>query len=156
MTIKFSSLEVDTKAEAEGEWIAVKEWVGLNPDQPFTAVPLPGLEFHVRSLNDHGYKVARQKAAEELEKKRKDFSDEIIPEEVSGAAEGRVIAESLLLGWRGLDMEYSPETALAALPKPSARTIRQMILFCATKVGKREIEFVEDAAKNLGKPPRGR
>jgi len=147
MTIKLSSLEIDTRAEAEGEWIAVEEWP-LDPKNPYNQVPLPGLKFRVRSLNDQGYKNARQKAAEELEKQRNSFPGKIVPDDISGEAEGRVIAERLLLGWEGLDMDYAPETAAAVLPKASARTIRQMILWCAGRVGRREVEFVEDAAKN--------
>lgn len=151
MTIKLSSLDVDIKAETEGEWIAVKEWVGLDPDKPFTTTPLPGLRFHVRSLNDHGYKIARQKAAEELEKKRKDYSGEMIPDDVSGVYEGKIVADHLLLGWEGFDVEYSPEVAAMALPKPASRTLRQMVIFCASKVGKREVEFVTAEADKLGK-----
>lgn len=151
MTIKLSSLETDLNAEAQGEWVSVKEWIGLNPEQPFTPVPLPGLEFHVKSLNDHAYKVARQKAAEELEKRKKDYPDEVIPDEVAGAAEGKILADHIVLGWRGFDVEYSPETAAKALPKPASRTLRQMVLWCASKVGRREVEFVTEAADKLGK-----
>lgn len=151
MTIKLSSLDIDIKAEAEGEWVAIKEWIGLNPDQPFTPVALPGLEFHVKSLNDHGYKVARQKAAEDLEKRKKDFPGESVPDDVAGAAEGKLIAEHLLLGWKGFDVDYSAETAAKALPKPASRTLRQMILYCASKVGRREVEFVTVEADKLGK-----
>lgn len=151
MTIKLSSLDVDITAEATGEWVPIKEWIGLKPDHPFTATPLPGLEFHVKSLNDHAYKVARQKAAEELEKRRKDYPGEAVPDDVAGAVEGRILAEHILLGWRGFDVDYSAETAARALPKPASRTLRQMILFCANKVGKREVEFVTVEADRLGK-----
>lgn len=148
MTIKMKSLLIDTKAEREGEWIDIKEWAGLDPDKPWEITKTAGLRFHVRSINDPAYLVARQKMMEDLEARRKGFSDEIIPQDIIDATEGKLLAERLLLGWEGLDEKYSSKAAAELLPMPEARPFREMIIFCASKVGRRKVEFVEGAEKN--------
>jgi hypothetical protein len=150
MTIKLASLKVDTKAETAGEWKEVNEWIGLVPDRPWEITKLPGLKFQVRSTNDMTYKVARQKASEDLEARKtaKEFAGDVVPSDVQAAAEGKVICDNLLLGWEGFDEPYSPELAADLLCSPDGRNIRDMVLVCAGKVGKREVEFLEGAAKN--------
>jgi hypothetical protein len=154
--LKFSSLEVDIKAETDGEWIPIKKWIGLDPDEPYSVTDLPGIEFFVRSDNYQPYKVARQKLGEKLEETKSDYPDGIIPDDVADIEHGRIMAEHLLLGWKGFDVEYTPEMAMAALTKPAGRVHRQMVIFCARKVGRRKAEFDKDAAKNLGKSRPGR
>jgi hypothetical protein len=153
--IKFESLEINTKAESEGEWVPVKRWYGLDPDLPYSVTELPGLEFHVKSINDPAYRVAHQKMIEELEIQKKSYPDEIVPDEIVDGLEGKLIADRLLLSWKGFDIDYSADVARAALQKSSARTIRQMILSCAAKVGKKKVEFVTAEVDNLGKPQAG-
>lgn len=155
MTIKLESLLVDTAVESEGEWIPVEKWQGLNKKEPYTYVSLPGLEFRVRSLNSSQYRTAQQRLAEEFDKKRALYEDGVIPAEVADAMHGKVIAQHLLLGWKGLDMEYSPEVAEALLQKPAGRIFREMIVYCAAKVGKRNVEFLQEEEDNLGKPHNG-
>ena len=82
---------------------------------------------------------------------RKDFDDGIVPDDVIEAENGRLMAEHLLLGWKGLDADYTPELALTALTKPAARIHRQMVMYCAAKVGRRKAEFIAAEADNLGK-----
>lgn len=148
MTIVLKSLLIDTAAERKGEWVPLNEWAGLNPDKPWEPVSTPGLTFHVRSINDPEYRTARQKLLERLEQMRKDSVDGTLSQDVIEAAEGKLIADCLLGGWRGLDEEYSPAVAAELLPKPDAKPIRDMVLFCANKVGRRKAEFVKDAVKN--------
>lgn len=146
--LKLRSLLTDTAAERKGEWVAINEWSGLDPDKPWEVTKTPGFGFHVRSINDPEYKTARQAWLEDLEQKRKEAVEGVIPPDVIDAGEGKLIAERLLLGWRGLDEEYSPALAAELLPKPEAQPLRAMIVFCATKVGKRKAEFVKAAEKN--------
>lgn len=148
MTIKLKSLLTDTTAEREGEWIDVREWGGLDPDKPWEVIKTDGLRFHVKSINDPAYKVARQKMLEDLEARRSGFPDNIIPDDHVGAAEGKLLATSLLIGWDGFEEKYSAETAADLLPQPGARLLREMIVFCASKVGKRKVEFVKAAEGN--------
>lgn len=155
-TIKLASLKIDSKAETEGEWIAINRWTGLNPQHPYDVTELPGLKFHVRSLNNSSYRLARQKAAEGLEKAKKDYPGEIIPDDVAAAAEGKLIDEELLLGWEGFDEAYSKPLAADMLCHPDGRTLREMVTFCAARVGKREVEFIKDAEKNSERQPKSR
>lgn len=145
--LKLSSLERNISAENDGEWIAVKKWVGLDPDEPYGVTELPEVKFKVRSSNYQPYKIARQKAAERFEEMKGEYPDGI-PDDLAESEAGRLMAEHLLLGWEGLDVEYTPEVAMAALKKPSASVHRQMVMVCAGKVGRRRAEFVEAAAKN--------
>lgn len=145
MTIKLSSLAADLKRERDGEWIEPKEWPGLNPERPADMVALPGLAFHVRSTNHPPYVTARQA---ELEQVRQDYPTGAIPPDVMARIEGRLSVEHLLIGWRGLDVAYSPEAARDALAAEEHRVLRAMVFWCAGRVGRRRIEFEEGAAKN--------
>lgn len=145
MTIKIASLAADLKLERDGEWIEPKEWPGLNPEKPAEMVPLPGLAFLVRSTNYPPYVTARQA---EMERLRQDYPDGAIPPEVQAKVEGRLAIEHLLLGWRGLDAEHSAETAGVILAAEEHRVFRNMVFWCAGRVGKKRVEFVKAASKN--------
>jgi hypothetical protein len=145
MTIKLSSLAVDLTLEREGEWVEVKEWPGLNPVKPYEAVAVPGLAFLVRSTNFPAYVSARQKA---LEKLKADYPNDDVPQAVATRVDGELAVEHLLLGWRGLDVEYSAPAALEAATAEEHRALRSMVFWCAGRVGKKQVEFTESAAKN--------
>ncbi|TIU02336.1 MAG: hypothetical protein E5W43_00910 [Mesorhizobium sp.] len=145
MTVKLGSLAADLKKEREGDWIEVKDWPGLNPEKPLESVPLPGLAFNVRSLNYPPYVVARQAA---LEKLKQDYPDGNVPPDVTAKIEGELSVEHLLLGWRGLDTEYSPDLVQVIMIAEEHRTMRSMVAWCAGRVGKKQVEFVENAVKN--------
>lgn len=147
MVIKLSSLKVDVKAERSGEWVPVKEWAGFDPEKPWEITKTPGLSFHVRSLNAPEYRTARQALLEELERRKKAYADNVIPSDVIEAEEGRLLAEHILLGWEGFDEAYSADLARTQLAEPAARTLRDMVTFCASRVGKRRAEFLEDGEK---------
>ena len=49
--LKLSSLEIDTSAETDGDWVPVKNWTGLDPDQPYAVTELPDVAFLVGSTN---------------------------------------------------------------------------------------------------------
>lgn len=145
MTIKLSSLSADLKKERDGDWIEVKDWPGLNPEKPFESVPVPGLAFNVRSTNYPPYLVARQAMLERL---KQDYPDGNVPPEVQAKVDGELATEHLLIGWKGLDIDYSPEIVQNILTAEEHRTVRQMVWWCAGRVGKKQVEFVEAAAKN--------
>jgi hypothetical protein len=145
MTIKLGSLAADLVAEREGDWIEPKEWPGLNPDKPFEQVALPGLAFLTRSVNYPPYATAYQA---ELEKLRQAYPSGVIPAEAQAKAEGQLAVEHLLLGWKGLDVAYSPDIVGSILTAEEHRTVRAMVRWCAGIVGKRKIEFEETASGN--------
>ncbi|MER9130672.1 hypothetical protein [Mesorhizobium sp. M0768] len=145
MTIKLASLSADLSKEREGEWIEPKEWPGLDLENPGAMTPLPGLGFLVRSTNYPDYVVARQKVLEDL---KKEYPEGIIPPDVLAAAEGRLAVDHLLLGWRGLDVDYSPQNATDAATAEEHRVLRNIVYWCAGRVGKKQVEFVKAATKN--------
>ncbi|TIP07797.1 hypothetical protein [Mesorhizobium sp.] len=145
MTIKLGSLSADLSKEREGDWIELKEWHGLDPEKPYEATPLPGLAFLVRSTNYPDYVTARQAA---LEKLKQEYPDDKVPPDVQARVEGQLSVEHLLLGWRGLDVEYSPDLVATILVAEEHRVLRQMIFWCAGRVGKKKVEFVKAASKN--------
>lgn len=145
MTIKLASLSADLSKEREGDWIPVKEWLGLDPEKPYEMSPLPGLEFLVRSTNYPGYVTARQAV---LEKLKQEYPDDKVPADVQARVEGQLSVEHLLLGWKGLDVEYSPDLVGTILVAEEHRVMRQMIFWCAGRVGKKKVEFVQAATKN--------
>lgn len=153
MTIKLASLANDLTKEREGEWIEPKEWPGLDPEKPLAVTPLPGVSFHVRSVNYPPYVTARQAALEDL---KKDYPDDNVPPEVAATIEGRLAVEHLLLGWKGFDIEYSAAVVSTVLAAEEHRVLRSMIYWCAGRVGKRRVEFVKEAAKNSGAPSAGK
>lgn len=145
MTIKLGSLAADLVKEREGDWIEPKEWPGLNPEKPLEQVPLPGLAFHTRSVNYPPYVAAYQA---ELERLRQAYPSGTIPADVMAKAEGKLAVEFLLLGWRGLDVQFSPEIVGGVLMAEEHRVVRNMVRWCAGLVGKRKVEFEETASGN--------
>jgi len=145
MTIKLASLSADLSKEREGDWIYPKEWPGLDPEKPFEQTPLPGVGFLVRSTNYPDYVTARQAA---LEKMKQDYPDDKVPVDVQARIEGQLSVEHLLLGWKGFDIEYSPDVVEVVLVAEEHRVLRSMIFWCAGRVGKKKVEFVGAAAKN--------
>ncbi len=139
MTIKLSSLKADIVAEREGQWIEPKDWPGLGA--------LPGLAFLVRSTQYPPYLSARAAAQQRLAKK---FDDGNVPPEELARADGTLAVEHLLMGWRGFDIPYAKDAAEQVLTDEAHRTLRDIVFWCATKVGKRDVEFMETEGKNSG------
>ncbi|CAM5658545.1 hypothetical protein MAUB1S_11467 [Mycolicibacterium aubagnense] len=146
MTVVLDSLSADLVKERDGEWIEPKEWVGLNPSKPFEMTQLPGVGFLVRSTNYPPYVTARQAV---LEKLKADYPADDMPPELAARMEGELATEHLLLDWKGFDVAFSKEEALARLTAEGHRIFRSMIYWCAGRVGKKQVEFVKDAAKNF-------
>lgn len=135
--IKLASLKADVTLEADGEWISVKNWPGLGD--------LPGLSFKVRSTNYPEYLTAKNNRQVLMAQKH---GTEIAPQDELNAADGELATDYLLLDWRGLDEQYSRETALNLLTSPEGRIFRNMVYWCAGQVGKRQVEFLESTEKN--------
>lgn len=129
---KLSSLKSDLQKEREGDWISAQD-IGAD------------VKFMVRSTNYPPYVIARDEALQSLAKK---YDGERIPDDVIAKANGELLAEHLLLGWKGLDEEFSSDLAMEVLTDEAHRAMRNGVLMAATKVGRQEVEFVETAAKN--------
>lgn len=134
--VKLSSLKANIVRENGGDW-----------------VPLPEMgeaAISGRSFNFPPYKVARDLLNRQLAKKYKnDISEERDAETAAGF--GRLYAQYLLLGWRGFDIEYTPELALELLQDPEWRPLKEYCEYAFMQLSQISVEFVETAAKNSAK-----
>ena len=135
MTIKLASLKADLTAEEKGEWIEYPDW--------------PGVAFNVSSLHLPAYVTARDLMLQRQSRKSK---GKPIPADVLAHEGGTIYAKHILHGWRGLDVEYSPEVAVQTLTDPAYRAVRIAVEWCAGQVAQVEAEFIEEAEKNSAAP----
>jgi hypothetical protein len=138
MTIKLSSLKADLAREEKGDWIEYPDW--------------PGVEFNVSSLHLPAYTIARDLMYQRL---ARIYKKKPVPREVTTLELGKLFHAHILHGWRGLDVSYSPDTALETLSNPEYRNVVAAIEWCAAKVSDIDIEFVEEAEKNSARPSAG-
>ena len=138
MTIKLSSLKADLAREEKGDWIEYPDW--------------PGVEFNVSSLHLPAYATARDLLVQRMAKK---YGRNPVPREEMAVEHGALYAEHILHGWRGLDIEYTPEVARETLTNIEFRNVIAAVEWCAAKVSEVEIEFVKEAGKNSEPPSAG-
>lgn len=138
MTVKLSSLRADLEREAKGDWEPYPDW--------------PGVEFNVSSLHLPAYTTARDLLFQRL---ARTYKKNPVPKDVMVIELGKLYHKHILHGWRGFDVEYSPEAALEHLTNPEYRNVVAAIEYCAAKVSEVDIEFVEDAEKNSEAPSGG-
>lgn len=140
--VKLASLKADLKREAEGDWVAFPDW--------------PGVEFNVSSLHLPAYQAARDDLLMRVARQASQAKPK--PGEAASAKLdmkvelGKLYAEHLLHGWRGLDVDYSPERARDVLGDPEYRNVVAAVEWCAGKISEVNVEFVEAEAKNSAKP----
>jgi hypothetical protein len=139
MAVKLASLKADLKREEKGDWVEYVDW--------------PGVEFKVSSLHLPAYTVARDLLMQKMARVHK---GKPIPREALTVEIGKLYAKHILHDWRGLDVEYSPETAAEILADPEYRNVVAAVEWCAAKVSDLDIEFVEDAGKNSARPSSGK
>ncbi|RUM06816.1 hypothetical protein [Rhizobium chutanense] len=140
--VKLSSLRADLKREAEGDWIAFPDW--------------PGVEFHVSSLHLPEYQAARDDLLTRIARQAKapaPKAGEEPPKKLDMKVElGKLYAKHLLHDWRGLDVPYSPETAMEIMSDPEYRNVVAAVEWCAGRMSEIDIQFAEGEVKNSGKP----
>lgn len=129
--LKLSSIKADLNKEANGEMIPYKPW--------------PGVSFMVRSTMCQTYQVAR---AQLYQRWSAAYGDEPVPPSVLSSDIGKLLCEHILIGWDGLDVEYSKEKALEVLCDEAFREVRAAVEFCASKVAAITPKFEADTAKN--------
>jgi hypothetical protein len=130
MTIKLASLKTDLAADTAGDWVDYPDW--------------PGVAFKVSSTNLPAFAAARSQMLSRHARKNAGALqlDDASPEY------GALYAKHLLHGWRGLDVEYTPEKATAILLDPEYRSVTAAIAWCAQRASIVDAEFVETEAKN--------
>lgn len=127
MTVKFGSLKADTEKEKAGDWIEI--------------VDLPGVFFKVKSFNDPAYRIARDQLVQRMARRH---GKKAAPPEEMESHFGKLYADFILMGWKGFDIEYTPEVAREALTDPAYRDLRRYVETAASQVGQNEIEFTEE------------
>lgn len=140
MTVKLSSLKADLAREEKGDWVDFPDW--------------PGVSFNVSSLHLPAYQTARDQLIQIAARKAKikvkpgekkepfNFTTEL----------GKLYAKHILHGWRGLDIDYSPEFAREILADLEYRNVIAAVEWCAGKISEIDVEFIEDEVKNSEKP----
>lgn len=139
MTVILKSLRVDAKRVNDGVWI----------ERPGIA---PGVAVKVRSIHYRPYDIARSLLTRRFARgsKGEPLATVDINPEVGG-----LLAEHILLDWRGFDEPYSPELAQEMLTDPEFGTLTQQVELAAMEAGEADIQFVKDAGKNSGPPSGG-
>lgn len=135
MVVKLSSLKADLAREEKGDWIEFPDW--------------PGVEFNVSSLHLPAYQTARDLLFKRLARQYKKTP---APAVVLTTEIGKLYAKHILHGWRGLDVDYSPERAAEILSDPEYRNVVAAVEYCAGRVSETDIEFIEDEVGNSAKP----
>ncbi|HBF30862.1 hypothetical protein [Rhizobium sp.] len=138
MAIKLESLKADLDRETKGDWVD-------HPD-------IPGLRLKVSSLFKPEYTTAREMAYKRLSAIYKGDS---IPQLVLSTELGGLYAKYILHDWEGLDVPYSEATAEKYLTDPAYRLLVSAVEWCAGKLAEIRVEYVEQDAKNSGKPSAG-
>jgi len=138
MSVVFGSILIDTNRETSGAWVKIPEW--------------PGVELKVRGFNYTPFKTARDEASKDLFKKYKGEAPESVLMEVNG----RLMAEHILLDWKGFfettspdsaPVPYTADRALETLTSPAGRLFQAQVSWAANTLGMANLEFVEEAAK---------
>lgn len=131
MTVKLKSLKTDIKAEREGDWV--------------TCPQIPGTRFKVKHLESPSFKEARELLMRKLAARNR---GKPIPSDDMTREMGQLVAKEILLGWDGMDEEYSAELAEDVMTDPAYRKIHDAVNYCANLVGEGQIEFIESGVKN--------
>lgn len=134
MTIKLSSLKADIDRETRGDWIDIPEW--------------PGVAFKVSSQHLPAYQTARDMLHKRLSRQ---YKGKDIPQRVITSEMGKLYAKHILHDWRGLDEEYSPETAETILSDPEFRAVTGAVAWASERVADLDVQFVEEEVKNSEK-----
>ena len=135
MTIKIDSILVDVDIERNGQFIEIPEW--------------PGVSLGVRSLELPAYKIALDVLIGRFARK---YKGKNAPPVERDTEVGKLLAKHILFDWKGFEEPYSEEYALELLSSPKGRNLVKQTLWAATQVGETDIEFVEEATKNLLPP----
>lgn len=135
MAVRLKSLASDLQREEKGDWVEYPQWEGV--------------AFLVSSSLKPAYATARDLLLQKMARKYKGAA---APREEVVREFGKLACNHLLHGWRGLDEEYSPERAIEVLCDPAYREVANAVIWCAEQIGRVEVEFVEEAAKNSEAP----
>jgi len=127
-----ASLRTNAKREAAGGW------------EPSVLWPESNIRYHVRAISYEPYKTAHQRLQREHAKKY--GAGRTVPEDVLAQEVGALLAEHILLGWEGIDVEYSPAAAMSTLTNPEFKLLSTDVEMAAAKFGNVNPDFVKGEA----------
>lgn len=139
MTVKLASLKADLAREEKGDWVDAPDF--------------PGVAFNVSSLHLPAFSVARDLLLQRL---ARIYKKRPVPPNVLSTEIGALLNKHILHGWRGLDVEYTPEMAADVMTNPEYRNVVAAVQNCAALLSDLDVEFVEDAEKNSVAPSAGK
>ena len=131
--MKLSQIAINAKAEESGRWMP--------------ASGLLGVDVKVRGVNNSAARAKRAKVAEQIGRKK-------LSDAEAEALHIDVIAETILLDWRGIENEdgtpltCDDESKRALLGNPDMRLLREAVVMAATLVGEDDLAAAEQDAKN--------
>lgn len=132
--VKLSSVKVDLARETKGDWVP--------------SLDIPGAEFNVSSLHLPAYQVALGQLDQRLSRQYKGHT----PPNVRIVEVGKLLFKHILHDWRGFDVPYSADAAREMMFEPEGRDFIAAVQNCAAMISLRDVEYVEDAAKNFERP----
>ena len=141
--VDLAALEVDPRAEDEGEWIDCPEF---GTDAEGNAV----VAFKVRSDKCPAFEKLRAKLSRTLHKQY--AASQYLNPTLLAQVTAQCLLDVGLLGWRGLaqggeDLPFTPENAKMILTDRRYRKIRDAIAAACQAVGDRESKWREDLGK---------
>ncbi|GLK78040.1 hypothetical protein GCM10008171_32940 [Methylopila jiangsuensis] len=136
--MKLSALRIDNARLEEGAW------VGDIPE-------LEGVRLHVRGLGNTDFRRLQNKLVMAVPRKNRRNGLSL---EDQARIEARCLAETVLLGWEGLEnedgspLDYSPVEALRLLSNPDFVRLREGVNYAAAIVAEDDAEADEDLEGN--------
>ena len=120
------SIQADLERERTGDWVESRQW--------------PGVRFRVCALTKPAYEIKRDELAQRLarQSKGKPQSKEKMAPHLA-----KLYCSEILSGWDGIDIPYSPETALEVLSDPAYRELVAEIEYCAGTLSNVEADYLE-------------
>lgn len=136
MAIRLKSLKADLKTEREGDWVSYPDFGD------------PEVAFKVRAMTSPEYQARFDREVMKLSQKH----GQTVPREDRDRVLGQLMAEEILLDWRGLDEPFSAEKAMDLLTDPAYRELRIAVETCAMRLTRLKVDFVETEGKNSAQP----
>jgi len=135
--MKISEIEVDTKAENEGEWVESPRY--------------PGVWAKVRSIHNPDFRRNQQI---EATKTRRKYGSQPVPPEVQDRVFARLVVDHVLLDLQGLEdssgkeIKLSRDFGIEIMSDPKYRRLADFISWAAEYVGENHSEELEETAGN--------
>ena len=131
--MKLSSIETDPAIMEQGEWVK---------DIP----EMEDLELRVRPLGNDDYRNLHGKLTRAVPRDKRDRGG--IVQDEQDRIQAKLLAETVLLDWKNLDVAYSKEKAIELMTDPRFRKFYSAVMYAASVVEEGRKADTDAAAKN--------